>query len=106
MRILNCDRNEGNILVKETNDDTYKIIPIDHALSLPDNLSICDYELCWSLWPQVEQPVNEKLYHYLVNLDTKSNALLLKKYLKIRPVDFSLQQICLRNYRIAETALI
>ena len=91
MRILNCDRNEGNILVKETNDDTYKIIPIDHALSLPDNLSICDYELCWSLWPQVEQPVNEKLYHYLVNLDTKSNALLLKKYLKIRPVDFSLQ---------------
>ena len=106
MRILNCDRNDGNILVKETNEDTYKIIPIDHGLSLPDNLSICDYELCWSLWPQVEQPINEKLYNYLINLDTKSNALLLKKYLKIRPVRALLPQICLRNYRIAETTLI
>lgn len=86
-RILNCDRNEGNILVKQIGKETYNLIPIDHALSLPDNLSICDYELCWSLWPQIEQPINEKLYHYIVNLDTKANAQLLKKHLKLRPVD-------------------
>lgn len=99
IRILNCDRNEGNILVKQVSKEACRLIPIDHALSLPDNLSICDYDLCWSLWPQVEKPVNEKLYHYLVTLDTKANAQLLKKYLKIRP-------ICLRNYRIAETTLV
>lgn len=99
MRILNCDRNEGNILVKGIGNGEYKLIPIDHALSLPDNLVICDYELCWSLWPQLEQPVNEKLYEYLMRLDTKQNVQILKKYLKLRPA-------CLRNYRIAETTLI
>ncbi len=99
MRILNCDRNEGNILVKQYGKDDFKLIPIDHALCLPDNFVICDYELCWSLWPQIEQPINEKLQDYLMQLDTKSNMLMLKKYLKLRPA-------CLRNYRIAETTLV
>jgi hypothetical protein len=86
IRILNCDRNEGNILVKELDKDKLTIIPIDHALSIPDSLSICDYELCWSLWQQVELPVNEKLLEYILRLDTRQNVKMLKKYLRIRPV--------------------
>jgi hypothetical protein len=88
IRILNCDRNEGNILVKKLENDVWSLIPIDHALSLPDTLSICDYELCWSLWPQIEAPVNEKLASYIKGLDTRNNLRLLKKYLRIRPVAF------------------
>ena len=87
IRILNCDRNEGNILVKELDKDKLTIIPIDHALSIPDSLSICDYELCWSLWQQVELPVNEKLLEYILRLDTRQNVKMLKKYLRIRPVE-------------------
>jgi hypothetical protein len=99
MRILNCDRNEGNILVRKTGKDTFTLIPIDHGLCLSDSLSICDYELCWSIWPHVEQPTDEKLQEYIMTLDTRANARMLKKCLRIRA-------ICLRNYRIAETLLV
>lgn len=43
IRILNCDRNEANILVrkamvgKEKPRKVLKFIPIDHGLSFPDN---------------------------------------------------------------------
>jgi len=99
IRILNCDRNEGNILVRKVGKDQFNLIPIDHALSLSDTLSICDYELCWSLWPHIEKPTDEKLHEYICQLDTRANVKMLKKYLRIRP-------ICLRNFRIAETLLI
>jgi hypothetical protein len=38
IRILNCDRNGENVLVIEGAKN--KLIPIDHGLSLPDNLEI------------------------------------------------------------------
>lgn len=101
LRILNCDRNEGNILVrikKTPGGTSYKLIPIDHGLSFPDNLSIADYEVVWYMWPQIRKPINEKLKEYIQNLDIKKNIKLLQNSLTFRP-------ICLRNYRIAETLL-
>jgi hypothetical protein len=86
IRILNCDRNEGNILVRKVGKDQFSLIPIDHGLCLSDSLSICDYELCWSIWPHVEQPTDEKLQEYIATLDTRNSARMLKKYLRIRPV--------------------
>jgi hypothetical protein len=68
LRILNCDRNEGNILVnikKNPKGTHYKLIPIDHGLSFPDNLSIADYEIVWTMWPQIKKPINEKLKEYI-----------------------------------------
>lgn len=55
IRILNCDRNEENILVRKVavanvakRDSPNKgknyeleMIPIDHGLSFPDKISIC-----------------------------------------------------------------
>ena len=46
-RILNCDRNDENILLqiksrKEDKKTLYKLIPIDHALSFPSSLEIGD----------------------------------------------------------------
>lgn len=105
IRILNCDRNEGNILVRRSGKDSYTLIPIDHGLCLSDSLSICDYELCWSIWPHIEQPTDEKLQEYIAGLDTRANVRMLKKYLRIRPVS-SIDKICLRNFRIAETLLV
>ena len=86
IRILNCDRNEGNILVKKHEGVDWELIPIDHALSLSDSLSICDYELCWTTWPQIEAPINDRLQAYIKSLDTRNNVRMLKKYLRIRPV--------------------
>ena len=103
LRILNCDRNEGNILVHikkplKGGSAHYKLIPIDHGLSFPDNLNIAEFEIVWFDWPQVKKPQNPKQKEHIQNLDTKENQKLLQKSLKFRP-------ICLRNFRIAETLL-
>ena len=42
IRILNMDRNEGNILVTYDN----KLVPIDHGLSIPDCFDILECEMC------------------------------------------------------------
>lgn len=41
--MLNCDRNEGNILVKRERGNRMTLIPIDHGLCLPDCIDICTY---------------------------------------------------------------
>lgn len=38
LRILNDDRHEGNILFRRESSDNIVLIPIDHGLSIPDNL--------------------------------------------------------------------
>ena len=55
IRLLNIDRNECNILVKtkldrKTNKRVRKLIPIDHGLSIPDNLGVCSFDICWLSW--------------------------------------------------------
>ena len=55
LRLLNMDRNEGNILVKtKINKKTGKrvktLVPIDHGLCIPDNLAICSFDLAWLSW--------------------------------------------------------
>ena len=103
LRILNCDRNEGNILVRirknSKGQKVHSLVPIDHGLAFPDNLNIAEYEIAWSLWPQIKKPIHEKLKEYILNLDTIKNLEMLQSTLKFRP-------ICQRNYRIAETLLI
>jgi len=47
IRLLNMDRNEGNLLVTED----YRLIPIDHGMCIPINLDIEEYDLCWMNWP-------------------------------------------------------
>jgi hypothetical protein len=55
LRILNLDRNTANILVQEVFDKKKNkkkkvLIPIDHGLSLPDNLEVCSFDLAWLSW--------------------------------------------------------
>jgi len=61
LRLMNLDRNEQNILVntitksvhkngKVITGKTFKLTPIDHGLCIPDNLSVCSYDLCWLGW--------------------------------------------------------
>lgn len=46
MRILNLDRNTDNILVQRTAEG-FRLVPIDHGLSIPDSLEVCSYDLAW-----------------------------------------------------------
>ena len=54
IRLANCDRNGGNILVKRcTGQQTcrWQLIPIDHGYCLPSTLADVSFE--WMYWPQV-----------------------------------------------------
>jgi hypothetical protein len=99
LRILNCDRNEGNILFRRNpENDQIELIPIDHGLSLPDTLELYDSDLIWITWPQAFFPIEPELLDYIKTLDPKSNFYELKNNLNMR-------SRCLRNFRIAETFL-
>jgi hypothetical protein len=43
---MNLDRNACNILVQKK-DDEYRLIPIDHGLTIPDSLAVSSYDLAW-----------------------------------------------------------
>jgi hypothetical protein len=49
MKIINMDRNTGNILVRRK--EAMTLIPIDHGLSIPDKFEVCEYDICWMEWP-------------------------------------------------------
>mmetsp|Transcript_6515 Transcript_6515/g.5854 ORF Transcript_6515/g.5854 Transcript_6515/m.5854 type:complete len:108 (-) Transcript_6515:1032-1355(-) len=93
LRLINCDRNEGNILVKKEKGKC-KLIPIDHGLILPSVFEACTYDLIWMDWEHVEQPWTEEELEYLSKINPKEDVLKLTKYFKFRDV-------CLRNFRIA-----
>lgn len=54
IRLANCDRNGGNILLKQVSGQStchWELVPIDHGYCLPSTLSDISFE--WMFWPQV-----------------------------------------------------
>jgi Phosphatidylinositol 3- and 4-kinase/Ubiquitin family len=97
IRILNMDRNEGNILVIKE-DCQYKLIPIDHGLSISDNFDISDYDLCWMNWNQVKEPITQECYEFIESLDPLKDITILQEAITFRDK-------CLRNIRISALLL-
>lgn len=103
LRLLNLDRNLCNILVccekgSEGNFEEYKLVPIDHGLSIPDTLAINSYELAWLSFEQANLPFSQKSLNFISELDAKKDVELLQQHLPFRSV-------CLRNMRISSTLL-
>jgi len=103
IRILNCDRNEENILLKKidkqrTGTIVQGMIPIDHGLSLPSNFEIMDYEIVWMGWGAAKKPFSQECLDFIENINIDENLELLKTKLKVR-------DICLRNFKIANICL-
>jgi len=106
LRILNLDRNMCNILVQKTTssnlaasfDEEWRLVPIDHGLSIPDTLEVNSYELAWMSFEQSSDPFSKKSLEYIEELDIKSDIKILEQTFPFRPV-------CLRNMRISTTLL-
>ena len=101
LRMLNLDRNLCNMLVCSDNEngkETFKIIPIDHGLSIPDTLAVNSYELAWLSFKQAEQCFSERSLEFIENLNIRADIAMLEKHLPFRPE-------CLRNMRISSTLL-
>lgn len=97
VRICNLDRNAANILVDKT-EEGYKLIPIDHGLSIPDTLNVSSFDLAWMSFSQAELPFSQKSLDYIQNIDVDKDIELLESTLSFRP-------ICLRNIKISTTLL-
>ena len=50
LRILNLDRNACNILVQRDHA-SFRLVPIDHGLSIPDSLAVQSFDLAWLSFP-------------------------------------------------------
>jgi hypothetical protein len=95
LRIFNTDRHAGNILLTEESDGSYRLTPIDHALSLPPTLEHAWFD--WLNWPQAKLPFDPETRCYIRHIDVEEDASLLKK-LGIRPE-------CIRTMKISSTLL-
>ena len=105
-RILNCDRNDENILLqkkmkvdKDNKEKAfYKLVPIDHALSFPSCLEIGDFDICWMSWSQAQVPFTQKEKEYIDNINIIEDMEKLNSYIYLRPE-------CWKYFRISNTVL-
>ena len=106
-RILNCDRNDENILIQKkikTSEDSdeekkfYKLVPIDHALSFPSCLEIGDFDICWMSWKQANIPFTQEEKEYIESINIIEDMERLNSYIYLRPE-------CWKYFRISNTVL-
>lgn len=97
LRILNCDRNESNIIFRRNlEDNSIQLYPIDHGLALPDTLELYDTDLCWLSWQQTRKLLRPELRQLVEDMDPERDYYMMRSKLGIR-------EACLRNFRFAET---
>jgi hypothetical protein len=100
LRVLNCDRHGGNLLVtKGSNGNSFNLVPIDHGFILPDKFQSYPWPV-WMDWPQVKEPVCEDVKRYAETLDGEMDARLI-----LDETDGRLSKNSLRILRIM-TALL
>ncbi|CAE7471285.1 PI4KG6 [Symbiodinium natans] len=82
VRIVNLDRNDGNLLVAD--NKRLKLIPIDHGLSLPDRLEVYTSDVVWMDWPQAKKPFAPAELEYIRSLDAAKDAKNIETQLGVR----------------------
>jgi len=96
VRIVNMDRNDGNLMVKKRENrekpssgeerekqSPYQLIPIDHGLILPDRLEIIEEDIVWMSWPQSKEPWSRECKQYINKLNYEKEAQEVEKYLGV-----------------------
>jgi len=95
LRIVNCDRHGGNMLVRECDDGTMSLIPIDHGFSLPDSFEDIWFE--WFPWPQTRKPMDEETKRYIEAINIEEDLFTLR--------GLGIREECLKSLRISTTWL-
>lgn len=75
----------------------YKLIPIDHSLSLPDCIKISEYEMCWMGWDQINKPISIELKNYIKKIDILDDMKRMSQCIKLRDVCFNFFNLSRRN---------
>ena len=98
IRILNCDRNSGNVLVSRDEYGRYELNPIDHGLSLPEKIEITRDSWVWLNWKQSKQPFDPYTIDFINKIDIEEDIKKLKSSLNFK-------QIIFENMRISHLVL-
>lgn len=73
--ILNMDRNDENLLVKKSDDESgWKLIPIDHTYCFPNKV---DSYFNWQYWSQAKKPFSPEMLALISGMNPLSNAQIL-----------------------------
>jgi len=101
LRVLNCDRHGGNILVVNPTEGGAEknLVPIDHGFILPENVGTMGWPV-WMDWPQAREQISAEQVRYVDGLDAKMDARILSDELERR-----ISQASLMNLRLG-TALL
>ena len=95
IRVVNLDRNDGNLLVVSTDQpdgsprsslsalQKATLIPIDHGSCLPDAIGATADSIVWMEWPQARLPFGDLELEYINGLDLDRDAALLRDVLNI-----------------------
>mmetsp|Transcript_87363 Transcript_87363/g.233904 ORF Transcript_87363/g.233904 Transcript_87363/m.233904 type:complete len:842 (-) Transcript_87363:667-3192(-) len=100
IRIINLDRNDSNILVNRRAGKRYKLVPIDHGLSLPDVLEVAEDDIVWMSWPQVKEPFTTDELAYIHSISAEKDAKLIEKRLGVHRTQSRLMECSTRLLQI------
>ena len=92
-RLLNGDRNDGNLLVQKLGPREFRLCPIDHGYALPSVLELSSIDWVWFDWPQLDEPVHDDLRSYLLDIDIEADAAILRDRLGIDEAAIELFQL-------------
>eukprot|EP00184_Porphyridium_aerugineum_P008832 CAMPEP_0184692004 /NCGR_PEP_ID=MMETSP0313-20130426/656_1 /TAXON_ID=2792 /ORGANISM="Porphyridium aerugineum, Strain SAG 1380-2" /LENGTH=705 /DNA_ID=CAMNT_0027149797 /DNA_START=919 /DNA_END=3036 /DNA_ORIENTATION=+ len=82
IRVLNCDRHPGNLLVVPTQEpdyigkNKYEVIPIDHGFILPDVVPTCPWPV-WMDWKQSKEALSPKFVKHVQSFDSDMDSKIL-----------------------------
>lgn len=84
LRLLNCDRNDENVLVvRQSEKNQFELVPIDHAYCLPAQLTIDCWDWFWFSYPQVQRPVCPEIVEYFRSINIDENIKWLTKEVSV-----------------------
>jgi hypothetical protein len=112
LRIINMDRNDGNLLIVKTKQrqdrpeksSRYSLVPIDHGLSFPDRLEVAEEDIVWMGWPQAKEPFGEAELQYIQNLSWEKDQKMLVRALGLRKHPLRLMWVTYRLLQLGASA--
>lgn len=92
MRILNADRNDGNILFRRRSSKPIELIPIDHGMSLGSKLALKASEMVWTGFPQIKKEIDPRLKKFVLNLNPERTIKKLSENLDLKAESLAMLQ--------------
>ena len=103
IRLVNTDRNDGNILVQNRSSQTF-LIPVDHGYCLPDVFEIAWCDWVWIHWPQAQRPFDQETLDFIDSIDIDGDVQLLRQKLSIRDAPLQIMRMTCMTLKIGAAA--